>query len=580
MVDFRAVAVLAALAICGSYGQDSIKLGDLLTRLVTPDRQLLGGFQTVVDRIYKFDGKHLACGQRGLCHAMSLTSVTRRDGTTGVEAGFLRQAVDSFGNVLFNLARPMMEAVGLGAVAREEVSFTNFLINMADSVIIEVTRVLAGRRVSRQFEEFSPVLTLVDPAFRLARSVPKAYIGNMFDFVVDMTNIADRRKGTYNLVRTVGMGYALGGDPDDPVCSRLDQDDESICGDDDGGFYPLASLNAINDNHLGEIIRPTGDNPLLNRNHLSTDVMKYNAFELSDIVNPKRLLCKTSNLLGSMQTHVDVVESETEPNFYYLDDVDLAYDESSVESEAPAYDYTDEGNSEFNVKSDSVEEEELDEDAKMALKVFNKVKKIEEDERAAAQLESNRRQIKKKPTNVDHFQEFCNQENMEAKRRFMKKMKEDELEASVTEVDHEDLEEETVVEASEEEEEVDEVDESIDNSIVNVKSEDSQLNDLEQLARLGDKSLLLERLEVGEGKEKKAAVEEYVASLNVTADGKVEKVVDVETKKKMLLIQFDSMAFRDAVLKASRSPGARSSSKARLRKPKVKDLKHVETLRH
>ena len=233
----------------------------------------------------------------------------------------------------------------------------------------------------------------------------------------------------------------------------------------------------------------------------------------------------------------------------------MAYDDSSVESEA--YDYTAEDNGEFNVKSDSGEEE-LDENEKMALKVFKKVKKIEQEEKkmAAAQLESNRRQIKKKPTNVDHFQDYCNQENKEAKRRFMKKMKEEELEASVTEVEHEDQEEETVVEASEDEDEIDEVD-PIDNSIVNVKSGDSQLNNLEQLARLGDKSLLLERLEVEEGKEKKVAVEEYVASLNVAADGKVEKVVDVETKKKMLLVQFDSMTFRDAVLKASRSPGAR-----------------------
>jgi len=573
MVDFRAVAFLAALAISGSFGQDSIKLGDLLTRLVTPDTELLGGFQTVVDSMYKFDGKHLACGQRGLCHAMSLTSVTRRDGTTGVEAGILRQAVDGFGNVLFNLARPLMEAVGLGAVAREEVSFTNFLINMADSAIIEVTRVLAGRRVSRQFEEFSPVLTLVDPAVRLVSSIPKAYIGNMIDFVVDVTNIADRRRGTYNLVRSAGMGYTFGGNPDDPVCARLDLDDEYNCDDGDGAFYPLTSLNTVNKHQLGKIIRPTGDNPLLDRNHLANDVMQYNGFELGDIVNPKSLLCKTHNLLESMHTHVDVVESETEPNYIYLDDVDLEYTDSSVDSEA--YDYTDEDNSEFNVKSDSTEEE-LDEEEQMAVRVFNKVKKIEEDERAAAQLDSNRRQIKRPETNKDHFQNYCNKQNLEAKRRFMKKMKEEELEASVTEVEAEDLEEEAVVEASEEEENVDEVD-----TIVNVKkSEDSQLNDLEQLARLGDKSLLLERLEVEEGKEKQAAVEEYVASLNVTADGQVEKVVDVETKKKMLLVQFDSMTYRDAVLKASRSPGARSSSKARLRKPKVKDLKHVETLRH
>jgi len=229
------------------------------------------------------------------------------------------------------------------------------------------------------------------------------------------------------------------------------------------------------------------------------------------------------------------------------------------------------------VKSDSTEEE-LDEEEKMAVRVFKKVKKIEqeEDERAAMQLESNRREIMKPKTNKDKFVKYCAQQNLEAKRAFMKKMKEEMLEASVTEVDDEDLEEEAVVEAPEEEEIIDEVD-----TIVNVKkSEDSQLNDLEQLARLGDKSLLLERLEVEEGKEKQAAVEEYVASLNVTADGQVEKVVDVETKKKMLLVQFDSMTYRDAVLKASRSPGARSSSKARLRKPKVKDLKHVETLRH
>jgi len=577
MADFRAVAFLAALAISGSYGQDSIKLGDLFTRLVTPDHELLGGFQTVVDSMYNFDFQHSACGQRGLCHAMSLTSVTRRDGTTGVEAGILRQAVDGFGNVLFNLARPLMEAVGLGAVAREEVSFTNFLINMADSVIIEVTRVLAGRRVSRQFEEFSPVLTLVDPAVRLAGSIPKAYIGNMIDFVVDVTNIADRRRGTYNLVRSAGMGYTFGGNPDDPVCSRLDLDNDGSCGNDDGAFYPLTSLNGINKHQLGKIIRPTGDNPLLNRNHLgTTDVMQYNGFELGDIVNPKSLLCKTQNLLDSMNKHVEVVESATEPSFIELDEVDLIYGDESSGDTNEAYDHYDEDN-EFNVKSDSTEEE-LDEEEKMAVRVFKKVKKIEEeeDERAAMQLESNRRQIKKTKTNKDKFKGYCAQQNLEAKRAFMKKMKEEMLEASVTEVDDEDLEEEAVVEAPEEEEIIDEVD-----TIVNVKkSEDSQLNDLEQLARLGDKSLLLERLEVEEGKEKQAAVEEYVASLNVTADGQVEKVVDVETKKKMLLVQFDSMTYRDAVLKASRSPGARSSSKARLRKPKVKDLKHVETLRH
>merc|ERR1712223_1437826 len=180
------------------------------------------------------------------------------------------------------------------------------------------------------------------------------------------------------------------------------------------------------------------------------------------------------------------------------------------------------------------------------------------------------RNIERAETNTDKFQKYCNGQNLEAKRNFIKKMKEEMLEASVVEVN---------TDGDDDEEEEEDIEE--DNTIVNVKkSEDTQLNDLEQLARLGDKSLLLERLEVEEGKEAKDVVEEYVSGLDVTVEGKVEKVVSIETKKKMLLVQFDTMTYRDAVLKASRSPGARSSSKARLRKPKVKDLKHVETLRH
>jgi len=375
-----------------------------------------------------------------------------------------------------------------------------------------------------------------------------------------VTGVADRRRGTYNLGRTVFMGYSFGGDPEDP-----------------GEFFPLQSLNAVNQHQLGKIIRPTNTNPLLNRNHLATDVMKYNNFELTDLVNPKSLLCKTSNLLGSMQKHTEVVD-EGEPNYYYLDEVDKEFmDTDSTDDEE--YDYT--ADNEFNVKSDSGEEE-LSEEEKMALKVFKRVKEIEAEEmRLAEQVEDNRRNIERAETNTDKFQKYCNGQNLEAKRNFMKKMKEEMLEASVVEVNTDGDDDEEVVEDNTEESPKEEEDIEEDNTIVNVKkSEDTQLNDLEQLARLGDKSLLLERLEVEEGKEAKEVVEEYVSGLDVTVEGKVEKVVSIETKKKMLLVQFDTMTYRDAVLKASRSPGARSSSKARLRKPKVKDLKHVETLRH
>ena len=40
---------------------------------------------------------------------------------------------------------------------------TQFLVDMVDSVIIEFTRVLAGRRLSRQLEQISPVGALIEP---------------------------------------------------------------------------------------------------------------------------------------------------------------------------------------------------------------------------------------------------------------------------------------------------------------------------------------------------------------------------------------------------------------------------------
>jgi hypothetical protein len=42
--------------------------------------------------------------------------------------------------------RPLLEAVGMGSVARSEVSFTTFLLDMIDSALIWTVRVLAGRR--------------------------------------------------------------------------------------------------------------------------------------------------------------------------------------------------------------------------------------------------------------------------------------------------------------------------------------------------------------------------------------------------------------------------------------------------
>jgi len=413
------------------------------------------------------------------------------------------------------------------------------------------------------------VLAAIEPVAKLARAIPKAYVGNIVDFVVDLTNVADRDRGVYSLVRAGTIGYTLGGDPNDPVCSRLDADLDSSCDDGEGNFYPLASLNQVNDNKLGKLLRPGEGNPLMKRNHIGTDVMNYNSFELGDLINPKSFLCKTSNLLGSMQKHVDVAgpEGEGEPEYYYLDDVDKDYEGAD---DAEAYDYT---------ATDRVKDIEDDESTKMAMKVYNRVKAMEDDDQERM-VDKNRREFKKPETDLDHFDHYCQKQNLKAKRVWMKKKQEEADEAVVTEYEDYETEEE-----EEADEDVDNEEEYEDGGVVEVKRDGKektkmpQMNDLEQLARLGDRSLLVEKLEVEEGAEQ-ADMEQFVTSLNVTANGKVEKVVIVEGKKKMLLVQFDTVGYRDAVLKASRSPEARSLSKARLRKPKVKDLKHVESLRH
>ena len=101
------------------------------------------------------------------------------------------------------------------------------------------------------------------------------------------------------------------------------------------------------------------------------------------------------------------------------------------------------------------------------------------------------------------------------------------------------------------------------------KSEDElnkSLKNLELLARLGDHSLLSEKLDVEDGTEFEA-VESLVNTFNMAANGKIERVVKIDSKKGVptLLIQFDSTEYRDAVLRSSRSPDARYEKQTYLR---------------
>merc|ERR1712106_595753 len=217
----------------------------MLHNFLFPSSELVGGLERVIDGFHHLDDKHLSCGKRQVCEAFSLgAAIERSDGSFDFEKGFLRQIVDGTGEVIFDIARPFLEVFGMGRIARGEVSFTSFLIDMIDSAIIGITRVLAGRRFSRQLEAASPVAALIDPAVAILRHIPKSYYGNILDLFVDMTGIANRRSGAYGLMRSGGLGYFYGGG-EDSVCPNLHSDllnDGAFC-DDEGAFFPLAMLN-------------------------------------------------------------------------------------------------------------------------------------------------------------------------------------------------------------------------------------------------------------------------------------------------------------------------------------------------
>ena len=110
--------------------------------------------------------------------------------------------------------------------------------------------------LSAMFIKLDPVLT-------------SRHCFSVIDLAVDITGVANRRRGSYGLVRSAGMGYFFG-DGDDSACRSLHSGlhGEPYCADDDGGFFPLAMIRPINKNELGSTVRlggSSGPNPLLDR---------------------------------------------------------------------------------------------------------------------------------------------------------------------------------------------------------------------------------------------------------------------------------------------------------------------------
>jgi len=553
--DMRARLVLLLFPGVVISQYQPVKVGEMLHNFLFPSSELVGGLERVIDGFHHLDDKHLSCGKRQVCEAFSLgAAIERSDGSVDFENGFLRQAVDGAGEVIFDVIRPFLEVFGLGRVARREVSFTSFLVDMIDSAIIGITRVLAGRRFSRQIEAISPVAALVEPALVLLGAVPKSYYGNILDLAVDITGLANRDTGVYSIMRSGGLGYFYGGG-DDSVCKNLHHDllnDNSYC-DNEGASYPLAMLNPINQHKLGKTVSIGGDgvNPLMDRTR-NPNAMQTASFEWSDVLEPTRMLCKVDNYMNAVNGHIDVIDDpDLAPQFVSEIDLALQGDYENIV--------------EVRRNDDIVRFKDLGEEDKYFVEqmmMYEKVKNAPEEDMVA---------ISRKPTSRDKFANYCQKENQkDTMKMYEEALRSKNLTVSAIETDYED--------GSGDEE-------NTTDAIISVRNEklddemDKSLNNLELVARLGDHSLLSEKLNAEEGEEF-AAVQSLVNTFNVDANGKIERVVKIDSKKGVptLLIQFDSTEYRDAVLKSSRSPEARSSSRTRLRRPKVKDLKHVVSL--
>ena len=363
--------------------------------------------------------------------------------------------------------------------------------------------------------------------------------------MVDATGIANRRSGGYGLVRSAGLGYFYGGG-DNNICSNLNGD---IFGggphcDDEGKFFPLAMLNPINENELGKTVRlGSGElNPLMDRSRNSnpTTHVSFN-YKLTDLLEPTKVLCRADGVLGAVNGHVKVNNGDAEP---------VADQEDQEIQEEVSIRRVD--------MDETVDMSDLNADEKLLVQEMKRLKK-----KLGTTRDGTTKDSKSEMTSQDKFEEYCNKMNMEEiEEMLMEKhnITMDSEEEYMVE-DYDDTEAsgdgfyETVVnvrnEAVEDMEEIEEVEEV-------EEVEDSQMTDIETIARIGDRSLLSEKLHVESGSEVET-VESLINSFQVEANGKVEKVLELNRKKgePVLLIQFDNTEYRDAVLKSSRMPDAR-----------------------
>jgi len=211
--------------------------------------------------------------------------------------------------------------------------------------------------------------------------------------------------------------------------------------------------------------------------------------------------------------------------------------------------------------------ERLAPDEKQFVKMMNMYEKRK---RAQAFTKDGMVAIARKETSKDKFDTYCQEENRKIIEKILKSKN---VTVGTEETNNEEGSGEDYEDGSGGDATIISVGNEDEKSADDLEKKQEMLTDLLTNSRLLDHSLLSVKLDIKEGSEL-AEVKSLVKSFNIQANGRIEKVVKIDSKKgtPSLLIQFDSTKYRDAVLKGSRSQAARSSSSARLRKPKLKDL--------
>jgi len=313
---------------------------------------------------------------------------------------------------------------------------------------------------------------------------------------------------------------------------------------------------------LGSTVRlgSADPNPLLDRTRNPYAINHTPQFGLADLMNPTRMLCKVDQVMDAYSGQIDVHEDpDAAPQFIHKTDLQLqTYGDLDVEPLVAIR----KNDQEINLERLSYDEQLFVQ--RMAL--YEKYKA--QQSRTPGMIE-----IRRKMTSKDKFNEYCQEEDAKE----IKQILEQKHNITVTATDSSTEEGEDYSSGSGDYDGYDDV--------VEVKSEfleqnDDEMSELEVVARLGDRSLLAERMTDLVDGEEKEAMEKLITKFNIVANGRIEKVMQVDTKKgaPVLLVQFDSSKFRDEVLKGSRRPESRSQSTVRFRRPKVKDLKHVVNL--